>query len=774
VAAVRYRLRSLLRRGWRTTFAIALIVAIAGGLALTLVAGALRTLSAPDRYVDSQADVFDAEVQQQHGAPRSEELAKLPAAAHVETATFVFGGLIAPGSKDPENLLVFAGSPTPVGGHVVQGRAPAPDRPNEFVVSRSLFKSARLKLGDHFKLVTYSVAQAKAKGFDAGAPKGLSLEATLVGVVDEPAKSDNSVIALFPRSLLDAGDVGAAITVGSVGLAPGATVKDLRSQLAGLPRGEEFSVKEASPIASDVRTAVSAQGQGLAVLAIIAAGATIVVLGQLLSRQYRRSDDERVVLSSLGLTRTQLVAEPVAQAATAVITGTLAAVALAYLCSGLFPRGFVEGIEPDPGRLLDPIVHVIGPILLIVALLGWLLCSLVANRQESAPLRSTGRVNRLARAVPSVATALGLQFALGRGPGRRRAARVPFIGLILIAGLVFGALTFGRNLGLIIGEPARYGVNFDYGLGQGGKITRADVKPLLDDPNLARDIVGLTLYGSLRLNAGRAPLDIIGMDPLRGHLVPDVLSGRLPAGSDEIAIGRVSARKLDVNIGDTIKLSTKAGQKVVQVTGTVQPPSVSGADVVGDAGVVTAEGFRRVAPSQPMDSAVIDLTPGAPADTRKRIAAATGMSAGQVDPPPAVINIRRVRSIPFLVAALVAAFAMLSLGHQLLVAVRRRRLDLAVLRALGASRRIVTGVIHVQATIVTGAVLLVAIPLGVAAGAAISRPFVDRIGARNDLVVPVGWILASAAGLLVMANLVAAVPARRARRTPPSQTLARS
>ena len=123
---------------------------------------------------------------------------------------------------------------------------------------------------------------------------------------------------------------------------------------------------------------------------------------------------------------------------------------------------------------------------------------------------------------------------------------------------------------------------------------------------------------------------------------------------------------------------------------------------------------------------------------------------------------------------MVAAFAMLSLGHQLIVAVRRRRLDLAVLRALGASPRGVTRIIHVQATIVTAAVLVVAIPLGIAAGSATYRPFVDRIGARTDLVIPIGWVLAAAACMLVLANLVAAVPARRARRSSPGHTLTRS
>lgn len=317
-------------------------------------------------------------------------------------------------------------------------------------------------------------------------------------------------------------------------------------------------------------------------------------------------------------------------------------------------------------------------------------------------------------------------------------------------------------------------MNFDLAIGQGGEVTRADLRPLLDDPELAGAVAGVTLYGSLPVQTGRTTLSVVGMQPLKGRLLPEILSGRLPEGPAEIAIGRVSARRLDIGVGDTVSLASKDGPRVLRVTGTVQPPPVGGSDLVGDAGVVTMQAFGRIAPDTPMNTAVIDLAPGAPADIRQRIAEATGMRAGPTDPPPGVTNLGRVRSIPFLVAAVVGALAMLSLGHQLLIAVRRRRLDLAVLRALGTSRRGLTGVIHMQASIVTLAVLVVAVPLGIAAGTTAYRPYVDRIGARPDLVVPLWWVLATAAALLVLANVVSAVPARRARRSSPSRVLARA
>jgi len=266
------------------------------------------------------------------------------------------------------------------------------------------------------------------------------------------------------------------------------------------------------------------------------------------------------------------------------------------------------------------------------------------------------------------------------------------------------------------------------------------------------------------------------MRPIRGHLAPDVLQGRLPATPDEIALGRIAARHLAVDVGDSITLTTEAGPRRLRVTGLVLPPPVSSAEPLGDTGVVTAAGYHAVAPGEAFDTAAIDVVPGASDSVTRRIARAAGGddAAGQFDPPGAVLNLRRVRNIPLLVAAVVGGFAALSLGHQLLVAVRRRRRDLAVLRALGASRRSVTGVVHVQATIVTATVLLVAVPLGIAAGFGVYRPFVDRLGTRTDLEGPGWWAFLAVAALLVLANLVAGVPARRARRTSPSRTLAGS
>ncbi len=266
---------------------------------------------------------------------------------------------------------------------------------------------------------------------------------------------------------------------------------------------------------------------------------------------------------------------------------------------------------------------------------------------------------------------------------------------------------------------------------------------------------------------------MIGAQPVLGHLLPDLLDGRLPNGTDETALGRVSMRRLHAHIGDTITLrGTKAERRLV-VSGTVQPPNVAGSDIIGDAGLMTAAGFAQLSTAKPA-MAAISLAPDAPDGATERIGRALGTQVGATTVPAKIVNANRVRPIPFVVAGVVAGLAVLSLAHLLLTAVRRRRRDLAVLRALGTSRRGLTGIVHVQATAIASLVVVVALPLGIAAGSVVYRRYADGIGARLDVEVPLGWVGPAVAALLVLANLVAAVPARRARRSSPLATLNRT
>ncbi|MGI8759483.1 MAG: FtsX-like permease family protein, partial [Acidimicrobiales bacterium] len=101
----------------------------------------------------------------------------------------------------------------------------------------------------------------------------------------------------------------------------------------------------------------------------------------------------------------------------------------------------------------------------------------------------------------------------------------------------------------------------------------------------------------------------------------------------------------------------------------------------------------------------------------------------------------------------------------------RRRHDLAVLRALGADRRWMTSILHWQATVLAAVVTVLAIPLGVALGRIVYATYIERIGARADVSMPFALLGLILVTFVVLGNLAALAPARRARHELPGRVL---
>jgi putative ABC transport system permease protein len=774
VGAVWYRLRCGLRSRWRASAGLAVVVAVLVGVVLTLAAGAVRTLTAPDRYVSSQDARPDASVEQASGPPRTAELASLPAVEDAQGMTFVFGGLAPedgrPDEGDGLEALVFAGSHHATGTRLVEGREPDPAAPGEFVATRSFVESARAAVGQRYDLWVIPQGPAAALGFDAADRAVRLLGATLVGVVDGPSElQDGDPITVFPETLLDAGDVGIAATPIAVTLAPGATLRDLRTQIDGLPNPDQFGIDPGDLVPSEVRDAVNAQGQGLAILALIACAATIVVLGQLLGRHVRRAETERLVLSAMGMTRSQVAADPLLDAAGPTLAGVSASVGLAYLASGLFPRGFVLHVEPGPGRRFETLALVPGALVVAVLVLTWVLVAVAVTDEARSGVGRPTVVDPVARRL-SVRAATALRFAFTRQAREPTRPRAAVVGAALVVAVLAGALTFGASLGDMVERPARWGADFDLVLGQGGDALPDDVRTQLEnDP----DIAAATLFGTILTTVDTDGFDVTGMLPLVGSTAPYVFEGRLAEGADEIVIGRVVARRLGVGVDDDLEVVGPAGPRTLRITGLAVLPGVEGGDGVGEGGLVTFDGIRRLDPSAAPTAAAIRLRPGASPDVAaQRLSANTGMAVGPgFDRPSVIVNVARARPIPYLVAAVAGVLALLNLAHHLILSARRRRRDLAVLRALGADRGWVTGVVHWQASLFTIVVVALGAPIGIAAGRVVYRTFVDRIGAVDTVTLPFGLYALTLAGLVALANVMAAHSAHRARHQSPADSL---
>jgi ABC-type lipoprotein release transport system permease subunit len=109
--------------------------------------------------------------------------------------------------------------------------------------------------------------------------------------------------------------------------------------------------------------------------------------------------------------------------------------------------------------------------------------------------------------------------------------------------------------------------------------------------------------------------------------------------------------------------------------------------------------------------------------------------------------------------------------HTLVTSVRRRRRDLAVLKTLGFVRGQVGAAIVWQATTFAVVALGLGLPLGVAAGRWAWQLAAASLGVDSAPVVSLAAMLAVAAGTVLAANLVAAVPGRAASRLRPAVAL---
>jgi hypothetical protein len=753
--------------GW-STFWVACAVAFACATLISVVAGARRTASAPDRYTASVGGDLDASIEQRAGRPLTNEIVALPAVKELSAYTFVFGGLDSAQHRVPQNLLTFAGT-RPLSSRLVTGRDPNATAPHEFEADATFAKTAHARIGDRFRFVSISRAQAESgEGFNVK-PRGATFDAVLVGIIDSPDGLDSDLtVAVFSPALLDQ-DVGTVATEYQVRLVPGSARAQLRRELDALPDAGTLSVDGGEVISSDIRSAVDAQATGVWLMAGVLSIAALVALGQLLTRHVQLSDRDRTPLVAIGFTRRQRVIEGVLVAAVPTLVGVAVGALLAIAPSGVFPTGFARALEPHAGISVDFVAVSTTAGALLLATLGWVAVALVYDerRRARAPSRR-GRVF-LSR-MPSTAASIGARFALTRG-NRRRPAYGTIAALASIVALVIAASTFAASLDRLVADHGRFGQNYDFAVGDdGSNHSPAQLRAAYAND---ADVGGMMILseGSARVTSSTANLDIVGVDRVKGTLAPRLLAGRLPIAPDEIALGQVSARGLGRHVGDTFQLTGVHGPATYRVVGLAIVPGVGGNDGVGLGGVVTLAGFRRVQSDASANAAAISLRADAGPGAERRIAHRIGTQAGPEDTPSAVANVGRVRGVPSVLAVLLGLLVLTTMLHALVVSIRSRRVDLAILKGLGANRRWIGRVVHSQATLLVVVPLLIGLPIGLLLGSRVFRAFVGRIGAWPDAVIPGLAMVAIALGLLLLANVAALVPARRARRLPTATML---
>ncbi|MBI5089733.1 MAG: ABC transporter permease [Actinobacteria bacterium] len=596
------------------------------------------------------------------------------------------------------------------------------------------------------------------------------MEATLVGILTSPSElEDTTPMAVFPPSILTQGDIGLSASVMAVDLADGSTPGDLQADVAGLADASAFRVDDV--ISADLVSAVHGQAVGLWLLAGLGALAAVAAAGYLLSRNVKLTTDEELSLQALGATRVHRVVESAARAASVMAFAIALGWVIAIALSGLFPFGFAERMEPHPGLTVHVWLLLAAGLVMGVAVTAWVAVAALLRARHRTTTR-TPLIDSIASRCPRASMATGVRFAFSARPGESARVTLGVVGTAAVVAALIGSLTFAAGMHELVDDPTRQGDNYDIAADNGAERIPDDAMAMLADSPAVQSV---ELYTATQVEVGGTSevVALSGHEPFRGEPIdPVLLDGRQPIGDDEIALGRVTAHRLGLSIGDDIDLADDDFHATYRITGIVVPTAIGGNDLLGQGAVVTARGYDRLDPQREPHAALVDLDRAAPQAAVDELAAALG---GDLDTPrqrpPAIISMSRITFVPYVLALLLAALATIVLAGAVYSSIRRRDHQVAVLRALGADRRwlIVSEAWHAAAaTIVPTAV---GVPIGLIAGRLVFRTYADDRGMVSTPVTPVGLGLGLLAALLVAAVVAALLAGRPARRTPPAVVL---
>ena len=118
-----------------------------------------------------------------------------------------------------------------------------------------------------------------------------------------------------------------------------------------------------------------------------------------------------------------------------------------------------------------------------------------------------------------------------------------------------------------------------------------------------------------------------------------------------------------------------------------------------------------------------------------------------------------------------ALIAVATVAHALVTTVRRRKHDLAVLRAMGLTRRDSRLAIVWQSTLLAIVGLVVGVPLGIVVGRYLWRQIADSFPLVYVPPLALVAVILLVPIAIVIANLLAAGPARAATRIHPAEVL---
>jgi MacB-like periplasmic core domain/FtsX-like permease family len=781
---------------------ITLLLALGGGVALTALAGARRTQTAMHRFLDfnrpEDAQLFF------NSTPRvAAQVLTLPQIARYARMPYLFvstsrsslagpGGAVF-GASDAAALRTIE---RPM---ILQGRPARPDREADAMVNEVVARGGHVHVGSKLTLYSYTLQQTLAAGdsgfFSGLRPKGPRFVVRVVGVVRQP--SDISVVPdtqhvayessgavyltpafvrRFARALGVPFDQLPGNEIVHVRLRHGAADLPALTRRASAIGGDGVQIL---PGSSNTDAATAAQrGIGVAVIALLmfaalAAVATVLVVALNIARMLRSEILDHEKLAALGMARSRLFVVDVARPLVIAFAGSVLAAAVAILASPLTPIGLARQAELHPGLAVNVAVVGVCFVALVVAVSG---CAAFVARATSAAAMSRPRSERLpnrrARAseklthvglAPSVRPGLGSAWTADGARAAPRRATVFAIALA-VAG-VTAAAVFGTSLTRLADSPRQQGWNFDVLVGNPNSGGQADQEaravPLLSRNNDVAAFAGIAAPPQTPTIGGYS-VGLGGMDVRKGVIGPVVLDGRVPHAPNELVVGRRTLRRLRRHVGDRVEVAAGAHRVSMRITGTVL--NTSAGDVLSgrldEGAFTTLQGLRGLEPDAFVTLFAVRYAPG--------VNRSAALARLQHDFGPVVLqhlaardveNLVRVDALPRLLAVLLALLGLATLAHMLFASVRRRRHDLAILKAVGFARRQLAACVLWQTWALALAGIVVGIPVGIVVGRWAWRLVASSIGSVQPATVPALALALIVPAVAVVATLAALVPA---------------
>ena len=786
-AAARLWADTVVRRGWRALVVLGILAGVTAALAMAALAGARRTDTALAR-LRTDTNAADAIVfASQAGVPHPDwsKLRARPEVADLAVWDLMFGNQ----DGQPGGLLFLsndgAWGDTLTKPDLSEGRMWDPSAPDEVIVTPVIASFA--PVGSTFTFQPFTSDQPE----NAESPTGPVVTFHVVGVGTTVNRF------LFTDGQIFVGPGFAAKYGSQVQLLENADVR-LRHGSADIPALQrdvnEFvhagtPVLDLNAVTRRVDTSIGVERTALFVLAAAVAIAGGFLVAQALGRSAGRIGEDALALRTLGMSRREMVAATVYAHALVAAVALVVAAGGAIIASRFFPVGLGRQIDPNVGTHADLAVVVPGMLLVVAAVLGG---SALAARRASGGTRSQvldqSMLAGVIRSVSPVTVGVGAGMALEPGAGRSRVpVRPALLGAIVGVVGVVGTLTIEHSVTDALAHPERAGVTWD-----------AQLDPLTNDygskglsPDLLAKVAAAVPPGTgiteaaRPVGAGRTASAYRRSRWCRSAPRPTapaltVISGRAPTRDSEAAIGPKTAADLGVGIGDTVSVGD--AKLPVTIVGEALFPNDVHSEF--DEGFwLTPTTFERVLPA--FDPAQVFTGPQrgiflkfpAGSDVSTVIANTDQALAGQVNGvspaeiPVELTNLRNVRDLPVVLAVFLALLAMAAVSHVLVSSSHRRGHDLAVLRAIGLTRRSSRLAVNAQASVIAVVGLLLGIPLGIVFGRLGWRLVADRVPLQDVAPMPALALVLVVPIALAVLNALAIWPARTVAQLRPAATL---